>query len=182
MVFLSHFSRLSSAAGLAQSAEPLTAEREVAASIPGTGPILRVLKMTENWRYCLNGQTRRTRHFAQSPKRVRIARREERKNYLLLPSRVFRSFLASRKMPRSPRWAPIKRLLCRVACLLFPNTYCRASVHIYNGDFGAISVREQSFTAPVLQSGSSNIGLFFAASLRRNRTANVAEVTVSGSK
>ena len=70
----------------------------------------------------------------------------------------------------------LKRLLCRVACLLFPNTYCRASVHIYNGDFGAISVREQSFTAPVLKSGSSNIGLFFAASLRRNWTAIVAEV------
>ena len=101
----------------------------------------------------------------------------ESAHYLLLPSRVSRSFLASRKMPRSPRWAPkAPVMLCRVACLLFPNTYCRASVHIYNGDFGAISVREQSFTAPVLQSGSSNIGLFFAASLRRNRTAIVAEV------
>ena len=33
-----------SAAGLAQSVEPLTAEREVAGSIPGAGPILRVLK------------------------------------------------------------------------------------------------------------------------------------------
>ena len=43
--------------GLAQSAERLTAEREVAGSIPGTGPILRVLKKTENWRYCLNGWT-----------------------------------------------------------------------------------------------------------------------------
>ena len=32
------------AAGLAQSVERLIAEREVAASIPGTGPILRVLK------------------------------------------------------------------------------------------------------------------------------------------
>ena len=36
------------AAGLAQSAERLTAEREVAGSIPGTGPIRRVLKITEN--------------------------------------------------------------------------------------------------------------------------------------
>ena len=36
------------AAALAQSVERLTAEREVAGSIPGTGPILRVLKMTEN--------------------------------------------------------------------------------------------------------------------------------------
>ena len=32
------------AAGLAQSVERLTAEREVACSIPGVGPILRVLK------------------------------------------------------------------------------------------------------------------------------------------
>ena len=32
------------AAGLAQSVEYLTAEREVAGSIPGTGPTLRVLK------------------------------------------------------------------------------------------------------------------------------------------
>ena len=32
------------AAGLAQSIERLTAEREVAGSIPGAGPILRVLK------------------------------------------------------------------------------------------------------------------------------------------
>ena len=31
------------AAGLAQSVERLTAEREVAGSIPGAGPILRVL-------------------------------------------------------------------------------------------------------------------------------------------
>ena len=35
------------AAGLAQSVERLTAEREVVGSIPGTGPTLRVLKMTE---------------------------------------------------------------------------------------------------------------------------------------
>ena len=32
------------AAGLSQSVERLIAEREVAGSIPGTGPILRVLK------------------------------------------------------------------------------------------------------------------------------------------
>ena len=32
------------AAGLAQSVERLTAEREVTGSIPGAGPILRVLK------------------------------------------------------------------------------------------------------------------------------------------
>ena len=31
-------------AGLAQSVDHLTAEREVAGSIPGAGPILRVLK------------------------------------------------------------------------------------------------------------------------------------------
>ena len=31
-------------AGLAQSVEHLTAERKVAGSIPGAGPILRVLK------------------------------------------------------------------------------------------------------------------------------------------
>ena len=31
-------------AGLAQSVERLTAEREVAGSIPGAGPLLRVLK------------------------------------------------------------------------------------------------------------------------------------------
>ena len=31
-------------AGLAQSVERMTAEREVAGSIPGAGPILRVLK------------------------------------------------------------------------------------------------------------------------------------------
>ena len=36
------------AAGLAQSVERLTAEREVAGSIPGTVPIRRVLKITEN--------------------------------------------------------------------------------------------------------------------------------------
>ena len=35
------------AAGLAQLVERLTAEREVAGSIPGAGPILRVLKITE---------------------------------------------------------------------------------------------------------------------------------------
>ena len=32
------------AAALAQSVEPVTAEREVAGSIPGSGPIIRVLK------------------------------------------------------------------------------------------------------------------------------------------
>ena len=36
--------RLSTTAGLAQSVERLTAEREVAGSIPGAGPTLRVLK------------------------------------------------------------------------------------------------------------------------------------------
>ena len=35
---------LSSAAGLAQSVERLTAKRKVAGSIPGAGPILKVLK------------------------------------------------------------------------------------------------------------------------------------------
>ena len=35
-------------AGLAQSAERLTAEREVASSIPGAGPLLRVLKWLRN--------------------------------------------------------------------------------------------------------------------------------------
>ena len=35
---------LSTVAGLAQSVERLTAEREVAGSIPGAGPLLRVLK------------------------------------------------------------------------------------------------------------------------------------------
>ena len=34
----------STAAGLAQSVERLTAERKVAGSIPGAGPLLRVLK------------------------------------------------------------------------------------------------------------------------------------------
>ena len=34
---------IQTAAGLAQSVERLTAEREVAGSIPGVGPILRVL-------------------------------------------------------------------------------------------------------------------------------------------
>ena len=36
------------AAGLAQSVERLTAEREVVGSIPGVGPILRVLKLLRN--------------------------------------------------------------------------------------------------------------------------------------
>ena len=41
-------------AGLAQSVERLTAEREVAGSIPVAEPILRVLiKITEKWRYSL---------------------------------------------------------------------------------------------------------------------------------
>ena len=35
-------------AGLAQLVERLTAEREVVVSIPGTGPILRVLKLLIN--------------------------------------------------------------------------------------------------------------------------------------
>ena len=35
------------AAGLAQSVERLTAEREVTGLIPGAGPILRVLKITK---------------------------------------------------------------------------------------------------------------------------------------
>ena len=35
-------------AGLAQSVERLTAEREVAGSIPGAGPLLRVLKWLRN--------------------------------------------------------------------------------------------------------------------------------------
>ena len=35
---------LAQVAGLAQSVERLTAEREVAGSIPGAGPLLRVLK------------------------------------------------------------------------------------------------------------------------------------------
>ena len=37
-----------SVAGLAQSVERLTAEREVAGSIPGAGPLLRVLKWLRN--------------------------------------------------------------------------------------------------------------------------------------
>ena len=47
---LPHFQkfRTSTAAGLAQSVERLTAEREVAGSIPGAGPILRVLKYLRN--------------------------------------------------------------------------------------------------------------------------------------
>ena len=43
IVFLSIVFRMT-AAGLAQSVERLTVEREVAGSIPGAGPILRVLK------------------------------------------------------------------------------------------------------------------------------------------
>ena len=35
-------------AGLAQSVEGLTADREVAGSIPGAGPLLRVLKWLRN--------------------------------------------------------------------------------------------------------------------------------------
>ena len=42
-----HFITLS-AAGLAQSVEHLTAEREVAGSIPGAGPLLKVLKELRN--------------------------------------------------------------------------------------------------------------------------------------
>ena len=38
---------------LAQLVEHVTAKRKVAGSIPGTGPILRVLKQTEKWRYFL---------------------------------------------------------------------------------------------------------------------------------
>ena len=79
-------------------------------------------------------------------------------------------------MPRSPRLAHKAPVIQASMVAHFRNTYCRASVHTYNGDFGAISVREKSFTAPVLKSGLSNIGLFFAAFLRRNRTAIVAEV------
>ena len=37
-------SQVPTVAGLAQSVERLTAEREVAGSIPGAGPLLRVLK------------------------------------------------------------------------------------------------------------------------------------------
>ena len=43
-----HFFLFLTAAGLAQSVERLTAEREVAGSIPGAGPILRVLKWLRN--------------------------------------------------------------------------------------------------------------------------------------
>ena len=39
---------LSTAAGLTQSVERLTAERDVTGSIPGAGPILRVLKYLRN--------------------------------------------------------------------------------------------------------------------------------------
>ena len=38
---------LITAVGLAQSVEGLTVEREFSGSFPGTGPILRVLKITE---------------------------------------------------------------------------------------------------------------------------------------
>ena len=45
MVYLTiQITRETSVAGLAQSVERLTAEREVAGSIPGAGPILRVLE------------------------------------------------------------------------------------------------------------------------------------------
>ena len=42
------FFSLITAVGLAQSVERLTVEREFSGSFPGTGPILRVLKITEN--------------------------------------------------------------------------------------------------------------------------------------
>ena len=100
-------------------------------------------------------ETRRKRHFARSSKR------EERKNYPLPPSRASHSFRASRKMSRSPRLAHKAPVMQVSMVAHFRNTYCRDSVHTYNGDFGAISVRKKSFTAPVLKSGSSNIGLFF---------------------
>ena len=48
--FLFHiifFFSLITAVGLAQSVERLTVEREFSGSFPGTGPILRVLKITE---------------------------------------------------------------------------------------------------------------------------------------
>ena len=45
--------RISCSVGLVHLVERLTAEREVAGSIPGTRPILRVLKITEKLRYCL---------------------------------------------------------------------------------------------------------------------------------
>ena len=53
LICLSLLSELSArsdltAAELAQSVERLTAEREVAGSIPGVGPILRVLKLLRN--------------------------------------------------------------------------------------------------------------------------------------
>ena len=41
------FFSLITAVGLAQSVEGLTVEREFTGSFPGTGPILRVLKITE---------------------------------------------------------------------------------------------------------------------------------------
>ena len=41
------FFSLITAVGLAQSVEGLTVEREFSGSFPGTGPILRVLKITE---------------------------------------------------------------------------------------------------------------------------------------
>ena len=80
-------------------------------------------------------QTRRTRHFAQS------AEREERKNYLLPPSRASHSFRASRKMARLPRLAHKAPVMQASMVAHFRNTYCRDSVHTYNGDFGAISVK-----------------------------------------
>ena len=46
-----------SAAGLAQLVERLTAERQVASSIPGAGPLLSVLKITEKGRYSFALQT-----------------------------------------------------------------------------------------------------------------------------
>ena len=42
------YRHVSTAVGLAQSVERLTAERKVAGSIPGAGPILRVLKWLRN--------------------------------------------------------------------------------------------------------------------------------------
>ena len=51
LFFFSHhlfFFSLITAVGLAQSVEGLTVEREFSGSFPGTGPILRVLKITEN--------------------------------------------------------------------------------------------------------------------------------------
>ena len=47
--FFSHhlFFSLITAVGLAQSVERLTVEREFSGSFPGTGPILRVLKITQ---------------------------------------------------------------------------------------------------------------------------------------